>query len=97
MLDSPNFTSIPFHSLEGNEIGDSVATALADALTVNQSLITLRYIWHRQDISGGQNHCVVQNRLREQEFLYTFKILSLVQKLLIKRVSRLLSNSIILI
>ena len=46
MFYSPNFTCIPFHSLEGNEIGDSVATALADALTVNQSLTTLRYVWH---------------------------------------------------
>ena len=41
-----NFTCIPFHSLEENEIGDLGATALADVLTVNQSLKTLRYIWH---------------------------------------------------
>ena len=32
------------YSLEGNGIGNSGATALADALRVNQSLKTLRYI-----------------------------------------------------
>ena len=31
-----------FHSLEGNRIGDSGATALANALRVNQSLTTLK-------------------------------------------------------
>ena len=35
------FWSTLFHSLEGNAIGDSGATALSDALRVNQSLKTL--------------------------------------------------------
>ena len=36
------FWSTLFHSLEWNRIGDSGAAALADALTVNQSLTTLK-------------------------------------------------------
>jgi len=41
---SSDFKCISFHSLEGNKIGDSGASALADALRVNQSLTMLRYL-----------------------------------------------------
>ena len=39
----PHSRNIVFNSLVGPEIGDTEATALADALRVNQSLRTLRY------------------------------------------------------
>ena len=35
------YTTLLFHSLSNNEIGSEGATALADALQVNQSLKTL--------------------------------------------------------
>ena len=39
-----SFPSTLFHSLEFNMMGDSGASALADALKVNQSLKTLKYV-----------------------------------------------------
>ena len=66
------------YSLEGNGIGNSGATALADALRVNKSLKTLRYIYltarhFPRDTS--------QNYLKQHKFLL-LKVFSLVQKLL---------------
>ena len=43
-IPTPSSLSIPFHSLERNKIEDSGATALADALRVNQSLKALKYV-----------------------------------------------------
>ena len=52
MLIVPTFSDFicaSFRSLEGNTIGNSGASALADALRVNQSLTMLRYNMQMHD------------------------------------------------